>query len=910
MSRSNSSQPGRTFDARYRELQRASSDAFLSNGIPTESRAKLGTFAGVFIPTVLSIWGVLYYLRLGYIVGQAGLLGTLGIWLACHAISVSTTLSMCAIATNGTVKSGGPYYILSRVLGPEFGGSLGVIFILSNILSSALSALAFVESLLDNFGAASGGFLPMGRWWTLLYATILNGASAIVCFVGAESFANASMLLGAILLVSTVSFYFSFTLHAPFQVPEQHLNFTGFDMKTLNNNMWPAFQPDPAGTPVGFTYLFGLIFPICAGVLSAATLSGDLESPSKSIPRGALSAVGFTLVIYLSSTFLLAATVTRQSLLEDLYVVIDANFIPATVTAGLLSTSVFAVLGGIIAGAKVLQALARDELIPGLSLFSYGDPKNDEPHVATAVVTFAVQLLLLCLTDVDVVAPLVTITNLILFAGVNLAVALLKLAGAPNFRPSFRYFSAGTAIFGTVSCIVATIYVDASYGLVALILAATLFVIIAYSAPPKPWGDVTQGLLWHQVRKYLLRLDVRKEHTKFWRPQILLCTDTPLKHINIVKFGNQLKKSGLYVLGHVYKTADFQRDVVSLQDLNLAWLRFVETLQVKAFVELAYASTLRQGIQSLMITAGLGTLKPNTLLLGWPERRNQLDAAAAPTEAFFSATAEEELMKLPQLSTNVSQQEYVAILEDADAASKICLIARNFANMDVRVVENTSKLPKVLRAWSSVASRSFIGTTSGDRPSIHIWPFLITADDAFESSTTLLLLASILSQTELWEGAVLEVFSLVEFEEDGPAEATRMMQLVEGLRIDARVRTVAAWNSPTYQSLSGTRSRGGSLAGSETVAGKDWGFTVSNAKSEGIFTRFAPEDQCRILNDLMREHSSDATIVFTTFHSPPRGTSAEAGSSELFMTALDNLSNLDVPVLMASSPELVVTMSI
>lgn len=97
---------------------------------------KLGTFEGVFIPTTLNVLSILMFLRFGFILGQTGILGMFFLLTVSYGVDLLTTLSVSAIATNGTVKGGGAYYMISRSLGPEFGGSIGLVFYVGQVLNA------------------------------------------------------------------------------------------------------------------------------------------------------------------------------------------------------------------------------------------------------------------------------------------------------------------------------------------------------------------------------------------------------------------------------------------------------------------------------------------------------------------------------------------------------------------------------------------------------------------------------------------------------------------------------------------------------------------------------------------------------------------------------------------------------
>ncbi|KAF9181064.1 hypothetical protein BGZ51_005691 [Haplosporangium sp. Z 767] len=568
----------------------------LNPALATTKPSKLGVFAGVFVPCVLSIWGIILFLRFGFIIGQAGVVGTMGMFIVGYAINVFTTLSLSAISTNGTVRGGGVYYLVSRSLGPEFGGSIGLIYFFGTVIGCGMNVLGFVEPLIANFGETSG----------TVFRVLPEG----------PLFSRASLVLAVIILLSTMSIFVSFAVMAPFTYPERNIEYTGFSWETLQENMWPRFTTinGPDGEMQSFHTVFGVLFPACTGILAGASMSGDLEDPSKSIPKGTLWAVGSTFCVYSCIVVLMGGSISRATMYTDLSVLQDVSIHPLFIASGGLAASIFATLGCVIGAAKILQAIARDNLLPLLSIFSQGTPRTDEPTLAV-LLTYILCQFCLFLTDMNAIATFVSMITLLTFLILNLACFLLKIGSAPNFRPSFRFFHWWTAFGGMVLCALVMSFVDLGKSLLSGLLTSVLFIWIHYWSPPKRWGDVTQSLIYHQVRKYLLRLDSRKEHVKFWRPQILLLVHHPRSEYHLIQFCNHLKKGALYVLGHVI-LGDLHDVLAEYRRQQSSWLKFVDVLHIKAFVNLSVADNVRIGARNLLIGTGLGGMRPNIVVLG------------------------------------------------------------------------------------------------------------------------------------------------------------------------------------------------------------------------------------------------------------------------------------------------------
>jgi potassium/chloride transporter 9 len=242
---------------------------------PVGGTSKLGTFAGVFVPTTLNVLSILMFLRFGFILGQAGVIGMMGMLIACYAINLLTTMSISAIATNGTVRGGGAYYLISRSLGPEFGGSIGIVFYLGMVFNTSMNSVGLIDCFIENFGSRDGGWahwMQQGFWWQYLWATVVLVLCTIICLAGSGLFARCSNGLLVILLIATFSIPFSALVVRPFESRESGVMYTGPSFDTLRANLMPQFTKNAAGSQIkgreNWQDLFGILFPATGGIFA------------------------------------------------------------------------------------------------------------------------------------------------------------------------------------------------------------------------------------------------------------------------------------------------------------------------------------------------------------------------------------------------------------------------------------------------------------------------------------------------------------------------------------------------------------------------------------------------------------------------------------------------------------------
>ena len=558
---------------------------------------RFGTFGGVFTPCVLTILGVIMFLRLGQVVGQAGVGRAVLLILLANAITLLTALSLSAIATNTRVKGGGAYYLISRSLGVEFGGAIGIVFFLAQAIAVALYVVGFTEAFTAAFPAVA--MSPQ------TIATLVNVSVFICVLVGASWAVKLQYAILAILLGALISFYAG--------------AFDSWNPAVFNANLEPDF-----GGGKSFFTVFAIFFPAVTGIMAGANMSGDLKDPSRMIPRGTLWAIGVTTVIYLTMAVVLGGACSRQMLLENNHVVRDSAWWPGAITAGIFAATLSSALSSMMGAPRILQSLARDRIFKSLVFLGRGSGRHAEPRRAI-VLTFLIAQVCVMLGDLDTIAPLITMAFLITYGTLNLATYYESVTKNPSYRPRFRFSHWSTALLGGVGCLSVMFLIDPLWALVSIGVMAAIYQYVKRREIQSRWGDTRSGVLFERARRNLLALEEEEYHPKNWRPNVLAMSGAGWQRTHLAVYGHWLTAGhGMLTLGQVIK-GDIE-DLAERRQRQEDLVRsFIQEESMQAFPAVVVADYLSDGIESLVQCHGLGALRANTLLLGWPGDSNKVE---------------------------------------------------------------------------------------------------------------------------------------------------------------------------------------------------------------------------------------------------------------------------------------------
>lgn len=589
-----------------------------------ESQGRFGTFEGVFTPVVLTILGVIMFMRAGFVVGHTGLWYALAILLISKAITTLTTLSLSAIATNLDVRVGGVYFMISRVLGPDFGGSIGITLFIAQAVSVAFYTIGFTEATFGVLGQISPEFAASATEAMVpqILSTVMVALLFFVTFKGADVALKAQYGVLAVLLLSVASFLIG--------------GIVEFDSARFEANRAAATTTD-----VGFWTAFAIFFPAATGISAGANMSGDLKDAGKSIPSGTIYAIIFTAVIYLAQFVLTAGGSDRADLMTDPFVSLQKmSLFGPLIVLGVFAATLSSALGSFLGAPRILQAMGQDRLMKPLVFFGKGAGPANEPRRAT-VLTFVIAVAVIWAGDLNAVAEVISMFFLIAYGMINLSAFVESRSANPSFRPRFRAFHWTLAGAGAAGCLVAMVKINETYALIALAICGLLYFYLKKIDIQTNWGDAKRGYIFQRTRDNLLYLETSKFHPKNWRPLLAAIGRDPMSEPKLVQTGAWLEsRRGLYTVAQIHETPDPTFDGrLKFRDQRREELRdHLKALDIVAFPEVVAVDDYKEGLMTFLQSYSVGGLRPNTILASIPPPHDvEARQRFVETEAILSA---------------------------------------------------------------------------------------------------------------------------------------------------------------------------------------------------------------------------------------------------------------------------------
>ena len=470
-----------------------------------ENAKKFGTFGGVFTPTLLTILGVIMYLRLGWVVGNAGLVGALLIILISFGITITTAMSMSSITTNIQLGAGGAYAIIARSLGLEVGGSLGIPRYISQGLAVTMYIFGFREGWLS---------IPLfSEHDPFLIDLITFGVLYAISYKSADLAIRTQYIIMGVIFVSLISIVFA--------------AYNSMTTPTEEVLKWGSFKgaPETGFKGTNFWMVFAVFFPAATGIMAGANMSGELKDPRKSIPNGTLWAIAVSLVIYVLLAFWIARSATEEQLVSDYNIMIKKARWSALVTAGVLGATFSSALGSMVGSSRILYAMGEHRVLPKgkwlAATNSTGQPRN--AMLVTGILVFSTMLL----RELNAVAPLVTMFFLITYAMLNVVVIIEQNLGLISFRPTFVVHPLIPWI-GLVGSVFTMFIINPLVSLISIALVFAVYWVLSRSKLETPFEDVRSGLFvsfaeW--AAKHTASLVPAQQRA--WKPNMLVPVTDP-----------------------------------------------------------------------------------------------------------------------------------------------------------------------------------------------------------------------------------------------------------------------------------------------------------------------------------------------------------------------------------------------
>jgi len=549
-----------------------------------QSRGTLGTFLGVYTPTILTILGVIMYLRFGWIVGHLGLVKTLLIVILANCITLVTTLSFSSMATNMRVGVGGAYFIISRSLGLGVGAAIGVPLYLSQAVSATLYAYGLAESLSIVWPG-----IPLGLI-----------SAVIIIVVGGVSLYGAKLALKSqapLLLLVAISIM-ALAVGALLITRTKPLVFL------------------ESADQIDFWIGFAVFFPAVTGVMAGLSLSGDLKKPEKSIPIGAIAAAITGFLIYLAIPVLLYKSAAAEELKSDTLIWLKIAPLGALlILPGLWGAILSSAVGSILGAPRTLQAVTRDQ-ITNRKIRSF--ISGEGGIKAALVLSVAIALAFVYLGNLNSIAQVVTMFFLTVYGTINIVAGLETLSGDPSWRPRFRVPWIVNIACG-VACLWVMFLISPLASIMAISIEFLLWLFFARRERRATWGDARRGIYEAALRWVLIRLSRRSMSARNWRPHVLVFVDDPQRKLDLIKFGSWFSQDRGVVTVCELIVGDLLAENIDIEARLKSTAELMRNEDLAVFPEVDIVDNVVNGIVDVSQANGIAEFSSNTIVLGWPK---------------------------------------------------------------------------------------------------------------------------------------------------------------------------------------------------------------------------------------------------------------------------------------------------
>lgn len=546
---------------------------------------KFGAFKGVFTPSVLTILGVIMYLRLGWVLGNMGLPLTLLIVSISMGIMFLTAFSLSALATNMRVSVGGAYFILSRSLGVEAGAAVGLPLYLAQAVGIAFYIAGFSESVVAVFPSLS----------TQAVGIITLSVLGLLAYSSANLALKTQFPIMAVIFLSLVSLF-------------------------LGDPVPPA-EAVTSVTPLArqsFWVVFAVFFPAVTGIEAGIAMSGDLKDPGRALPRGTFGALLVGYAVYLAIPILLHVRVAdAEILITNRFILRDAARWGNLIVLGIWGASLSSAMGALLGGPRTLQALAKDGVLPRSIGRGYGE--GNDPRIAT-VVTLAIALGGILAGGIDLIAPVLSMFFLTSYGALNLSAGLETLVGSPSWRPSFRVHWA-ISLLGAICCMTVMLMINPGAAVMAAACCAGIFAMLKRRHIRAHWGNLQYGLWMALARAAIYRLAETKPDEHSWKPNLLVLSGVPTRRWYLIELADAIARQNCLTTTALVLPGDASNERIrTVRDTIRDYLK---RQGVSSLVKVVRAPDVMEGLLNIINTYGFGPISPNTVLIGDTEQHEQ-----------------------------------------------------------------------------------------------------------------------------------------------------------------------------------------------------------------------------------------------------------------------------------------------